>query len=104
MLADRVELVVDSVTEIKASARSVRLASGDPLDYDYLVYAVGSTSGGPVVPGSDEFAYQMARLEETRQARSALQNPPVTAPVSVVGCFYGFRQAASATVGVVGSW
>jgi NADH dehydrogenase FAD-containing subunit len=85
MLAERVRLVVDSVTQIRSADRSVTLASGETLDYDYLVYAVGSGSGGPKVPGAAEFAYPMATLEEAQRARSALEAAPATAPVTVVG-------------------
>ena len=85
MLAERVRLVVDSVTQIHASERRVTLASGETLDYDYLIYAVGSASGGPNVPGAAEYAYPMATLEEAQRARTALAAAPATAPVTVVG-------------------
>src|SRR5688500_15915023 len=64
MLTECARLVVDSVTEIHAPARRVTLASGATLDYDYLIYAVGSGSGGLDVPGATEFAYAMATLED----------------------------------------
>src|SRR5690606_36241203 len=56
VLAERVRLVVDTVTRIDVAERSVALASGDTLAYDYLVYAVGSHSADPIVPGASEFA------------------------------------------------
>jgi NADH dehydrogenase FAD-containing subunit len=38
----------------------VQLASGDALDYDYVIYAVGSTAAAPApVPGVAEFAYSV---------------------------------------------
>lgn len=43
MLGKRVRLVVDSAVRIDAPARLIRLESGDVLDYDYLIYAIGST-------------------------------------------------------------
>ena len=61
------------------------LASGETLDYDFLIYAAGSSSGGPGVPGAAEFAFPMATLEEARRARSALVAAPASAPVTVVG-------------------
>src|ERR1700736_2008875 len=45
MLNHNVHLVVDTATEIDATTRQVRLASGSGLRYDYLIYAVGSTAG-----------------------------------------------------------
>lgn len=54
LLGEGIQLVVDSVTRIDTAARTVRLASGSALDYDYVIYAVGSTaesiSSAPVLP------------------------------------------------------
>jgi NADH dehydrogenase len=43
LLGEGIELVVDSATHIDTADRMVRLASGHALDYDYVIYAVGST-------------------------------------------------------------
>ncbi|GAA3389512.1 NAD(P)/FAD-dependent oxidoreductase [Cryptosporangium minutisporangium] len=85
LLADRVRLVVDSVTRIEAAERSVTLASGGTVGYDYLVYAVGSGSADPQVPGAAEFAYPISRLEEAQRLRSVLDATPATAVLTVVG-------------------
>lgn len=85
VLAERIRLVVDTVTRIHASERTVMLASGEAVGYDYLVYAVGSGSASPNVPGAAEFARPVASLEEAQRARSALADVPDTAPVTVVG-------------------
>src|SRR3984957_1116993 len=64
LLGGGVSLVVDSATRIDTAARKVELASGAALDYDYLIYAVGSTGAVPAaVPGAAEFAYPIAELE-----------------------------------------
>ena len=47
VLAGSVTLVVDSAERIDAAAHSLRLSSGATLDYDYLIYAVGSTAPVP---------------------------------------------------------
>jgi NADH:ubiquinone reductase (H+-translocating) len=73
ILAGGVELVVDTVTRIDAAAHSVILAGGDPLGYDYLVYAVGSGSADPTVPGAAEHAYPIATLEEARRLRPIIE-------------------------------
>ena len=44
VLAKGIRLVVDTVTRINAAERSVTLATGGTVDYDYLIYAVGSAS------------------------------------------------------------
>ncbi|MEU4969009.1 NAD(P)/FAD-dependent oxidoreductase [Streptomyces smyrnaeus] len=85
VLAERVRLVVDTVTRIDAAERSVRLAADSTLHYDYLIYAVGSGSADPSVPGAAEFAYPIATLEEAQRLRAVLNATPTTAPVTVVG-------------------
>ncbi|GLJ62497.1 NADH dehydrogenase [Microbacterium barkeri] len=85
LLAKRVRLVVDTVTEIDAPRRRLVLEKGEPLAYDYLVYAVGSTSGPLEMPGAAEHALPLATLEEAERVRAALGSAPVDAPLVVVG-------------------
>ncbi|MBB5079013.1 NAD(P)/FAD-dependent oxidoreductase [Nonomuraea endophytica] len=79
LLGTGIELVVDSVTRIDTTARTVRLASGRSLDYDYVIYAVGSTGAAP------PDAYDIADLDSARLLRTRLADTPVAAPVVVVG-------------------
>ncbi|WP_020661559.1 NAD(P)/FAD-dependent oxidoreductase [Amycolatopsis benzoatilytica] len=85
LLGDGIELVVDQAVRIDAAARTVQLASGRALEYDYLVYAVGSTGAKPAVPGGAEFAFSIADLESAHRLRSTLDDLPRLAPVTVVG-------------------
>ncbi|MCT2589788.1 FAD-dependent oxidoreductase [Streptomyces sp. N2-109] len=85
VLAEGVRLMVDSVTRIDAAERSVTLTADGTLDYDYLIYAVGSGSAGSSVPGAAEFAYPIATLEEAQRLRPVLDAAAATAPVTVVG-------------------
>lgn len=86
ILSDGARLVVDSVARIDASSRSVELASGESLGYDYLIYAVGSTGARPnAVPGGAEFAFAIAELEDAQRLRSRLDDLHPAAPVCVVG-------------------
>lgn len=78
-------LVVDSVTKIDAAARRVELAAGDARDYDYLVYAVGSTGAGWTVPGAVERAHSVAEHEQAVRLRAAVAGMPDGAPICVVG-------------------
>lgn len=80
LLGERVRLVVDKATRIDTAARRLELASGTALDYDYLIYAVGSTSGA-----APESAYRLGELEDARRLAARLQDVPVSAPVVVVG-------------------
>ncbi|MGA4838347.1 NAD(P)/FAD-dependent oxidoreductase [Streptomyces sp. G45] len=85
VLAGRVRLVVDTATRIDAAERRLALTSGGTLDYDYLVYAVGSGSAETDVPGAAEFGHRLATLEEAQRLRAALGATPASAPVTVVG-------------------
>ncbi|MBW0017005.1 MAG: FAD-dependent oxidoreductase [Mycobacterium sp.] len=86
LLGADVRLVVDGADHIDAGARRVLLTSGAALDYDYLVYAVGSTGGAPVaVPGAAEFAYAACDLEGAKRLRYALADLRPDAAVTVVG-------------------
>jgi NADH dehydrogenase FAD-containing subunit len=83
--AEDVRLVVDTVTRIDTAGREVEPASGSRIGYDYLIYAVGSGSAEPSVPGAAEYAHPIATFEEARRLRSLLDSTPATAPVTVVG-------------------
>ncbi|WP_406864368.1 FAD-dependent oxidoreductase [Streptomyces sp. HUAS MG47] len=85
VLADGVRLVVDTVDRIDAPGRGLTLASGDTMSYDYLLYAVGSGSADPSVPGAAEFAYPVAGLEEAERLRPVVEQAAAEAPVTVVG-------------------
>ena len=50
LLGDGIRLVVDGADRIDTAERQVLLTSGAALDYDYLIYAVGSTGAVPAVP------------------------------------------------------
>ena len=85
ILGEGVRLVVDTVTRIDAAERTVTLATGGTVGYDYLIYAAGSGSAEPSVPGAAEFAYPIAGLEEAERLRPVLDAAPATAAVTVVG-------------------
>ncbi len=85
LLGEGIRLVVDSADRIDTAGRRVLLASGAELDYDYLIYAVGSTPATPAVPGAAEFAHSVADLDGAQRLRHALADLPAGAPVAVVG-------------------
>ncbi|MET9253977.1 FAD-dependent oxidoreductase [Streptomyces sp. NPDC003717] len=85
VLAEGVRLLVGTVDRIDAAGRTVVLADGGSVGYDHLVYAVGSGSAEPRVPGAAEYAYPMGGLEEAERLRPALDAAARTAPVTVVG-------------------
>ena len=69
VLAGRVRLVVDTAVRIDVPGRSIALESGATLDYDHLVYAVGSGSAASSVPGAATFAFALTSLEEAERLR-----------------------------------
>jgi NADH dehydrogenase FAD-containing subunit len=85
VLGADVRLLVDTAERIDAPVRTVTLGSGDTIGYDYLVYAVGSTSATPTVPGAAEFAFPIAELEHAEPLRAAIAEVHPGAPVTVVG-------------------
>ncbi|MEV4125197.1 FAD-dependent oxidoreductase [Nocardia sp. NPDC049707] len=86
LLGDGVRLVVDNAARIDVTARTVKLVSGRTLDYDYLIYAVGSTAAVPTsVDGAAEFAYPIAELEHAERLRAAIGGLPPNTAVTVVG-------------------
>ncbi|MEV6102532.1 FAD-dependent oxidoreductase [Nocardia sp. NPDC051981] len=85
LLGAGVRLVVDDAIRIDTTARTVELASGRALDYDYVVYAVGSTAAVPAsVPGAVEFAYPIAELEHAERLRAVIAGLSAAA-ITVVG-------------------
>ncbi|MFC0506081.1 NAD(P)/FAD-dependent oxidoreductase [Micromonospora costi] len=86
LLGEGIELVVDTATRIDTAARTVRLASGRALDYDHVIYAVGSTGAIPsTVPGAADVALHIAEYESAQRLRTRLEALPLAAPVTVVG-------------------
>jgi len=86
LLGDGVRLVVDSATRIDTAARTVELESGRALDFDYVIYTVGSIGAIPSsVPGAAEFAFSVNEFEFARRLRVRLGELPLDAPITVVG-------------------
>ncbi|WP_062987354.1 NAD(P)/FAD-dependent oxidoreductase [Nocardia anaemiae] len=85
LLGAGIQLVVDRATRIDTAARAVRLASGRMLEYDHVIYAVGSTAAIPSVPGAAEFAFPLAEFESAQRLRARLEELPLDAAVTVVG-------------------
>lgn len=86
LLGEGVRLVVDSATRIDTAVRTVELASGRALDFDYVIYAVGSTGAIPSsASGAAEFAFSVAEFEFAQRLRVRLTELSLDTPVTVVG-------------------
>jgi len=96
LLGDGINLVVDTATRIDTTNRTVELSTRPALDYDYVIYAVGSTGMVPAsVPGAAEFAYPIAELEQAQRLRTAIDTLDPDAPITVVGAGLTGIEAAS---------
>ncbi|GAB3582190.1 FAD-dependent oxidoreductase [Leifsonia lichenia] len=85
VLADRIDLVVDTVERLDAAGRRVILASGGSIAYDHLVYAAGSSRGVLGVRGAAEHALPIAEFADAERLRDALAAAGPAACVGVVG-------------------
>jgi NADH dehydrogenase len=100
LLGEGIRLVVDAADRIDTVDHRVVLASGAVLDFDYLIYAVGSTGTTPsAVAGAAEFAYPIAELECAEQLRDTLDELHPDAPVTVVGAGLTGIETASELAG-----
>lgn len=79
------EFVQDSVTAIDAGARTLALAGGGTLDFDHLIYAVGSRSRLDVMPGAAEHAVTVGSLDDARTFRARYTALPDGSTITVVG-------------------
>jgi len=68
-ILDRATLREGEVTDVDREARTVSLADGDALDYDYCVVALGSQTAFYGIPGLEEHATPLKRLEHAATIR-----------------------------------
>ena len=100
LLGKGIRLVVDAAERINPADRNIELTSGATLDYDYLIYAVGSTGVVPsAVPGAAEFAYPIAEFEYAERLHDALDELHPGAPVTVIGAGLTGIETASELAG-----
>lgn len=85
LLPTGTELVVGAAESIDADRRAVRVTGGRELDYDYLVYAVGSRCRMDVVPGAAEHAVTVSEWDGALDARERFAALPAGASVTVIG-------------------
>lgn len=71
---DNVGFRKGDVVDIDTGTRTVVLADGSKLDYDYLVLATGVTTNYFGVPGADEHAMAMYTREQALRVRDSIFN------------------------------
>ncbi|AKS31513.1 NAD(P)/FAD-dependent oxidoreductase [Mycolicibacterium goodii] len=96
LLGPGVRLLVDQADRIDTANRRIQLTSGGSVEYDYVVYAVGSTAAVPEsVGGAAEFAHTMAEYESAQRLHEAVNRLSPHAWITVVGGgFTGIEMAA----------
>ncbi len=67
-----VRFVQGWVTAVDAEARTVRVDDRRTLDYDTLVYGLGSGADTSAVPGAEEHAYTLTGIQEAEALRERL--------------------------------
>ncbi|WP_435592671.1 NAD(P)/FAD-dependent oxidoreductase [Nocardia sp. bgisy118] len=83
-----IRLRVARVTTVDAEHRTVTVVDGegiDRLEYDTLLYALGSTAAGHGVPGVDEHAFHVAARPSALRLRARLDELGEDGKVLVVG-------------------
>ncbi|SHK06535.1 NADH dehydrogenase, FAD-containing subunit [Pseudonocardia thermophila] len=73
------------VTALDVARKVVVLQDGEPVEYDTLIYALGSTLADHGVPGVAEHAHHVASRPAALRLRSRLQDLPAGRTVLVVG-------------------
>ncbi len=77
--------VFGEVTTIEAALGMLTLDDGSVLDYDYLVYAVGSRQLPSTIAGAEEHGFGVAEFEDAVRLSSRLATLDEKAAVCVVG-------------------
>ncbi|MFJ6674057.1 NAD(P)/FAD-dependent oxidoreductase [Actinosynnema sp. NPDC091369] len=80
-----VDLRLARVTAIDPGRRAVTVADGDPIEYDSLLYALGSTVADHGVPGVAEHAFHVTARPAALRLRRRLDELDGTGAVLVVG-------------------
>ncbi|GAC70023.1 NAD(P)/FAD-dependent oxidoreductase [Gordonia soli] len=94
VLNPRIRLVVDSAIRIDRTAGVVELASGERVAFDQVIYAVGSRSAVPDLPGAAEHACPLAEWEDAQRLRDRLAARPGGMITIVGGGVTGIEAAA----------
>lgn len=79
------KLLIDTAQQIDPASRQVHLSDKSVIDYDYLIYAVGSRDRTGHIDGAQSHALTLGTYEAARDTRARLNALPDRSPISVVG-------------------
>jgi len=83
----------DSVTNVDVDAREIELEDGEPVEYDYLVVAIGTDTADFGIPGIQDHAHTLKSLDDalgihdavTEAAQAATRDDPARVVVGGAG-------------------
>ncbi|WP_338888510.1 NAD(P)/FAD-dependent oxidoreductase [Rhodococcus sovatensis] len=78
-------ITIGTAVAIEPQARRIRLDTNETLDYDYLIYAVGSDSRTHTIPGAGAHARTLGTLEDARITRHRLEELATGSVITIVG-------------------
>ncbi|MDJ0362718.1 FAD-dependent oxidoreductase [Rhodococcus sp. H29-C3] len=84
ILPTSIELRIGAAESIDFHEQRLQLASGS-LDYDYLIYAVGSHSHTDSIRGSAANAVTIGTFEQAQRARSRIEQLPPRSTITIIG-------------------
>ncbi|QBJ98376.1 oxidoreductase [Rhodococcus sp. ABRD24] len=84
-LHPQAQLVIGVVASIDALGRAVRVADGDAISYDYLIYAVGSNTRLDHIAGAGEHAFTVGEYGSAQALRLRVADLAVGTAIVVVG-------------------
>lgn len=70
----RIEIIIDEASKLNRKAKSIRLKSGQKLNYDILILALGTVPNYFGIPGMEEYSFSIKSLKEAEAFKSHLHS------------------------------
>jgi NADH dehydrogenase len=80
--SDDTAFVQGRVDGVDVEERTVSLADGSSISYDYLLIALGSSTAFYGIPGLEEYAHTLKRLDDAREIHDAVRDAATEATPS----------------------
>ncbi|MDQ3064892.1 MAG: FAD-dependent oxidoreductase, partial [bacterium] len=70
----RIEILIDTAAKLDRTKKTIRLASGNKLQYDVLIMALGTITNYFGIPGMDKYSFGIKSLKDTEVLKAHLHN------------------------------
>lgn len=70
----RIHIVIDEAVKLDRKAKSIKLKTGQKLNYDILVLALGNVTNYFGIPGMDKYSFGIKSLADTEKLKAHLHN------------------------------